>query len=453
MLVVGLFVEREIEQGVVSRLGEVQSLYVDSLVAPHVESCSTARPPRRRTARRARRAARRHAARPEDRRVHHLASRRPRAVQQRAPRSSADLSDRAKGFATALAGDIYAEVIDRRASHEHALRRRHWPERLIETYAPMHARGAGQGARRGRVLPDDRRARRAMRRRAAAQLAASSSATMLACTCCCSGSCAAAADDRRRSGRSCATASRELSALLAANAQLDANVRARRRAHDRAQRALPAAHRRRPARRPGAGPRVRADAARVDDRRRSAGRGRAAATARTRRPRTPCARPSTPRWRTCASISADMQLPEIEQLSPCRGRGARRARLRAQDRRAGGTGRPAGEPVDAALPVKITLVPRAAGARSRTASATPAARASTSRVVQTRDSVIARSRATAAPASTPSRMPPRGRGGLAGMRERVQALGGTFDVRTRARRGHRGARRLAARASPGATDD
>ena len=37
MLVIGLWVAREIEQGVVNRLGSVTSLYVDSLVAPHLQ--------------------------------------------------------------------------------------------------------------------------------------------------------------------------------------------------------------------------------------------------------------------------------------------------------------------------------------------------------------------------------------------------------------------------------
>ena len=37
MLVIGLWVTREIEEGVVNRLGAVTSLYVDSLVAPHLQ--------------------------------------------------------------------------------------------------------------------------------------------------------------------------------------------------------------------------------------------------------------------------------------------------------------------------------------------------------------------------------------------------------------------------------
>src|SRR5688500_14190100 len=37
MLVIGLWVGREIERGVVNRLGSVTRLYVDSLVAPHMQ--------------------------------------------------------------------------------------------------------------------------------------------------------------------------------------------------------------------------------------------------------------------------------------------------------------------------------------------------------------------------------------------------------------------------------
>ena len=38
MLVVGTWVEREIESGVISRAGMVTGLYVDSLVTPHLQS-------------------------------------------------------------------------------------------------------------------------------------------------------------------------------------------------------------------------------------------------------------------------------------------------------------------------------------------------------------------------------------------------------------------------------
>src|SRR3990172_7528237 len=38
MLVVGTWVEREIESGVISRAGMVTGLYVDSLVSPHLQS-------------------------------------------------------------------------------------------------------------------------------------------------------------------------------------------------------------------------------------------------------------------------------------------------------------------------------------------------------------------------------------------------------------------------------
>ena len=48
MLVIGFWVEREIERGVlIARRG--QSLYVDSLVAPHLRTCSTRDPSTPRT--------------------------------------------------------------------------------------------------------------------------------------------------------------------------------------------------------------------------------------------------------------------------------------------------------------------------------------------------------------------------------------------------------------------
>ncbi len=141
MVIIGLWVEREIERGILSRISEVQSLYIDSLVAPHLSELFG------RDAIDARQKAALDALfvdtalgrqivafiiwRPDGRILYS---------------NEADLIGRVvpvgRGLRTALAGTVDAKVIDRRAQpHPHATP--DWPERLIETYAPIHATAGG----------------------------------------------------------------------------------------------------------------------------------------------------------------------------------------------------------------------------------------------------------------------------------------------------------------------
>ena len=142
MLAIGLYVEREIEQGVVKRIAEVQSLYVDSLVAPHLETllASDHLDPARRAELDAlfvdtplgKKIVAFVLWRPDGRVMY---SNRPELVGRQFP-----VED---DLATALRGEVYTHILDRRRQpHEFALSS--WPERLIETYAPVHAEALGR---------------------------------------------------------------------------------------------------------------------------------------------------------------------------------------------------------------------------------------------------------------------------------------------------------------------
>jgi signal transduction histidine kinase len=137
MLVIGVWVEREVEQGIVSRLSEVQSLYVDSLVAPLLSELVAGgaldKP--------------RHAAldalfadTPLGRKIVAFILWRPdgRIVYSNESQLIGRQFPLGRGLRTALAGTVYATVIDR-GTQSHMYAAADWPERLIETYAPIHA--------------------------------------------------------------------------------------------------------------------------------------------------------------------------------------------------------------------------------------------------------------------------------------------------------------------------
>lgn len=141
-LVIGWWVAREIERGVAHRLGEVTSLYVDSLVTPHIKFILDADP--------------------NDR--SHLAALDAlltdtalgqkivafniwRPDGQIAYSTNPALIGRkfatSPGFATALAGNVSSEIIHR-GDDEHGFPIEHWPPKLIETYAPVHEEVLGK---------------------------------------------------------------------------------------------------------------------------------------------------------------------------------------------------------------------------------------------------------------------------------------------------------------------
>jgi signal transduction histidine kinase len=142
MVAIGTWVAREIERGVVNRLGAVTSLYVDSLVAPHLQhllATDTIDTPHR-------------AAldalltdtplgqkivafniwRPDGRLLY---STNAAVIGLKFPVGT--------GLATALRGDVYSRIIDR-AELEHGFSEGDWPPRLIETYTPIHAESMGR---------------------------------------------------------------------------------------------------------------------------------------------------------------------------------------------------------------------------------------------------------------------------------------------------------------------
>jgi signal transduction histidine kinase len=137
MLVIGVFVEREVKHGIVSRLAEVQSLYVDSLVAPLLSDLVTGGALDKE----------RHAALDAvfadtalGRKVVAFILWRPdgRILYSNQTELIGRQLALGRGLRTALGGAVYATVIDRGAqSHMYAAP--DWPERLIETYAPIHA--------------------------------------------------------------------------------------------------------------------------------------------------------------------------------------------------------------------------------------------------------------------------------------------------------------------------
>ncbi len=141
-LAIGLWVEREIQGGVVTRLSEVQSLYVDSLVAPHLAGLFG-----RDTLDAAQKS------RLDALFANTSLGRKIVAFIIWSPQGRILYSNEAeligrevpvgRGLRTALDGGIYAKVIDRRAQG-HSYATGDWPDRLIETYAPIHAGTLGE---------------------------------------------------------------------------------------------------------------------------------------------------------------------------------------------------------------------------------------------------------------------------------------------------------------------
>ena len=121
MLAIGVFVEREIERGVVKRIGEVQSLYVDSLVAPHLETLLASE--RLDDARRAELDAL-FADTPLGQKIVAFILWRPdgRVLYSNQPGLTGRTFPVDDDLATALRGEVYTHIIDRRSEpHEFAL--------------------------------------------------------------------------------------------------------------------------------------------------------------------------------------------------------------------------------------------------------------------------------------------------------------------------------------------
>jgi signal transduction histidine kinase len=142
MLAIGFWVAREIEQGVVSRLGSVTSLYVDSLVAPHMQHLLDTGPldePHRQALDAlltdtplGQRIIAFNVWRPDGRIVYSTDA---TAIGRSFPVGP--------GLVAALRGDVYSKIIAR-AELEHGFVDSQWPPQLIETYAPIHAETSGR---------------------------------------------------------------------------------------------------------------------------------------------------------------------------------------------------------------------------------------------------------------------------------------------------------------------
>ena len=142
MLVIGFAVEREVERGIVSRLSEVQSLYVDSLVAPLLSElvAGSALDERRRAALDAL-----FEDTPLGRKIVAFILWRPdgRIVYSNETGLIGRQFPIGPGLQSALAGSVHAKVIDR-GRQRHLYATPEWPARLIETYAPIHAQPQGE---------------------------------------------------------------------------------------------------------------------------------------------------------------------------------------------------------------------------------------------------------------------------------------------------------------------
>jgi len=419
MVVVGLFVEREIEEGVVDRLGEVQSLYLESLVAPHLEALLESDRPD--AGRRAELDAL-FAGTPLGQKVVAFILWRPdgRVLYSNQPALVGTTVPIGTGLATALAGSVYSDVVDRRyETHPYAVPS--WPGRLIETYAPVHSRAHDRvlGAAEFYQTTDELdAAMRASRLRTWGIVVA----TALAMYVLLFGLVRRASHtivDQRHELRERVD---ELQALIATNARLDASVRraaARTTSlNERFLRRVAADLHDGPAQDLGfAQMRLRSMAEAAP----AGGDGVSVATTDLAAVRTAV----DTAMADLRSISAGIQLPEIEQLSTTEV--AARA-VRDYERK---TGAPvawsaAGDAPDVALPVKITIYRvlqellangfRHAGAAGQHV-----------RVVQTRDDVTLEV-GDRGPGFDAASEVASGRGGLVGLRERVQVLGGTFDV-------------------------
>ena len=142
VVVIGMWVAREIEQGVVNRLGSVTSLYVDSLVAPHLQELlqADALDPRRREALDALLSDT-----PLGQKIIAFNIWRPdgRVLYSTNATVTGKTFPIGEGLATALRGEVYSKIIDQ-SELEHGPADTHWPLRLIETYTPVHAESLGE---------------------------------------------------------------------------------------------------------------------------------------------------------------------------------------------------------------------------------------------------------------------------------------------------------------------
>lgn len=140
MVVVGTWVGKEIESGVISRAGTVASLYVDSFVSPHIQSLAGSAPLRDLDRTALDRlltgtALGKHIVAfkiwAPDGRI--LYSTNPTLIGRRFPIKP--------GLASAFAGQVYSHIADL-TEPENEFERQQWP-RLIETYAPVRAANTG----------------------------------------------------------------------------------------------------------------------------------------------------------------------------------------------------------------------------------------------------------------------------------------------------------------------
>jgi signal transduction histidine kinase len=415
MLAIGFYVEHEIEQGVVKRIGEVQSLYVDSLVAPHLETLLEASSLAQ--ARRAELDAL-FVDTPLGKKIVAFVLWRPdgRVIYS----NQAELVGRTfpvdDDLATALRGEVYTHILDRRREpHEFALAS--WPDRLIETYAPVHAEALGEvlGAAEFYQTTDELdEAMRGARWRTWGVVVATALAMYVLLFGLVRRASRTIVGQRQELRERVA----ELSGLLEANARLDATVRRaagrttslnerflRRVAadlHDGPAQDLGFAQMRLQTLADAGAPVSAADLAAVRT---------AVDTAMA----------------DLRSISAGMQLPDLQPLSTAEV--AARA-VRDYERKTGASvaWSATGEGRDAPLPVKITIYRvlqelLANGFRHAGAAGQRVA------VAQSPDDVTLEvgDRGTGFDVDATTRRD----GGLAGMRERVQALGGSFDVASR----------------------
>lgn len=142
MVVIDIWVGGEIERGVVNRLGAVTSLYVESLVAPHLKNLL-------------------------DRETFDSSSKNAldavltdtslgrKIVAFNIWRADGRLLystndgfvgktfSIGEGLATALAGSVYSKIVEH-PDVDHGFPRGPWPPRLIETYTPVHAEAMGK---------------------------------------------------------------------------------------------------------------------------------------------------------------------------------------------------------------------------------------------------------------------------------------------------------------------
>jgi signal transduction histidine kinase len=423
MLVIGFWVEREIERGVVTRLGEVQSLYVDALVAPHLDQLLA------RGTIDAEQKAKLDALltdtalgqkivafiiwRPDGRVLY---SNEAKLIGRRFPVS--------EGLAVALAGNIHAKVIERSTqSHQYATRA--WPDRLIETYAPIHAEAMGQvlgAAEFYQTTGELEDAMRGARRRSWGVVAVTMFAMYFLLF-----------SLVRRGSQTIVTQQQELhdrvgelSSLLAANAQLDAKVR---RAAARTT-ALNEQFLRRVAVDLHDGPaqdlgfalmRLESMATAA-----TAGAGAGGQAQVTMADLQSVRSAIEGAMADLRSISTGMQLPEIETLTCAEVAG--RA-VRDYERKTGAKVDLAATEVGAAaLPVRITLYRVLQELLANGFRHAGAARQHV-RIAQ-EDSQVVVEVSDQGPGFDAAAHAGGDRGGLAGIRERVQVLGGTFDLRT-----------------------